>query len=77
MTHDSRTSSRDDPTPWRRLALWLFATWLLLELFVIFDWDAGLRRLALLVALGGWLVWCRRGIARCGARERPSRAWMH
>jgi len=39
------------------LTFWLLAVWTTLELFVVFDWNHGLARLALLAVVAG-LLWC-------------------
>ncbi len=43
----------------RSLYLWLLIAWLVLELFLIFDWDHGLARAALLGLVAG-LLWLYR-----------------
>jgi hypothetical protein len=54
---------------------WLGAAWLVLQLFVVFDWHYGLVRLLLLLSLGVWLVLFRRAAPRLAITAFPTPRW--
>ena len=60
----------------RLLYFWVLAAWLSFALFMIFDWNHGLIRLALVVGVGALLWLYRRWTTTFAAIVNPSARWM-